>query len=377
MGVARLLRERRVLQPSTPLYLVTNNYTRYYLQEYDAIERLGFGEENVLVAIDNEDVLGTRTDGKSVAALREVLHLESIHTVHVSHRARNCYGVVLRHRDGWSLVFSGDTMPTDALVQAGRGATILIHEATMEDVEEELAHAKGHSTIGQAIDVARRMEAEHVLLTHFSQRYPKLARLSSTESGTPYVGTAFDLMQTKMSDLRRMAAFRPALEMLFMTEESEDGESGDENESAPSKRTKKVHEHPPAVQRTVRHTVRDFDFRYVVLSFAAKTPFAVPGELSIHAGVMRALEEMHGVVGGAIQVDVLNVGATRDGAEAVLRVASADSPALTAALSGLSRGQAYATLTGGQDVRVSVRYVTHCLPMISDSRSWLRECEKN
>ena len=98
-------------------------------------------------------------------------------------------------------------------------------------------------------------------------------------------------------------------------------------------------------------------------------PFTVPGELSIHAGVMRALEEMHGVVGGAIQVDVLNVGATRDGAEAVLRVASSDSPALTAALSGMSRGQAYATLTGGQDVRVSVRYVTHCLPMISDSRS--------
>lgn len=378
MGVARLLRERRMLQPSTPIYLVTNNYTRYYLQEYDAIEPLGFGDENVLVAIDNEDVLGTRTGGESGAALREALHLESIRTVHVSHRARNCYGVVLKHRDGWSLVFSGDTMPTDALVQAGRGASILIHEATMEDVEEVLAHAKGHSTIGQAIDVARRMEAEHVLLTHFSQRYPKLARLSSTESGKPYVGTAFDLMQAKTSDLRRMAAFRPALEMLFMTEEgSEDGESGDENESAPSKRTKKVHEQPPPRQRTVRHTVRDFDYRYVVLSFAAKMPFAVPGELSIHAGVMRALEEMHGVVGGAIQVDVLNVGATRDGAEAVVRVSSADSPALTAALSGMSRGQAYATLTGGQDVRVSVRYVTHCLPMISDSRSWLRDCEKD
>lgn len=47
-------------------------------------------------------------------------------------------------------------MPCEALVVAGKGATLLIHEATIEDDMPEVARAKGHSTFGQAIDVARR-----------------------------------------------------------------------------------------------------------------------------------------------------------------------------------------------------------------------------
>lgn len=57
---------------------------------------------------------------------------------------------------GASCRFSGDTMPCDALVEAGQGASLLIHEATIQDDMPEVAHAKGHSTFGQAIDVARR-----------------------------------------------------------------------------------------------------------------------------------------------------------------------------------------------------------------------------
>ncbi|WFD34689.1 ribonuclease Z [Malassezia cuniculi] len=320
MGVARLLRERRLLNPSEPLYLVTNNYTRYYLTEYSLIEPLGLGEG--VVCIDNEEILGSRNGGASCDALRKALRLSEIHTVAVNHRASHCYGVVLKHSDGWSLVFSGDTMPTDALVEAGRGASVLIHEATMEDVEAELAQAKGHSTIGQAIEIARRMEAEHVLLTHFSQRYPKLARLGATHGGTLHIGTAFDLMQAKTSDFRRMAAFRPALEMLFASDEleSENGDAAVEETKdtlACAKRAKKEHVAPAASQR---HTIREFDYRYVMLAFISKTPpITLPSELSVHAGVTQALEEMHGLVGGAITIDVLNVAATQNGAEAVLR----------------------------------------------------------
>lgn len=47
-------------------------------------------------------------------------------------------------------------MPCDALVEAGQGATVLIHEATMADDEVEMAAAKAHSTFGQAIDVGKR-----------------------------------------------------------------------------------------------------------------------------------------------------------------------------------------------------------------------------
>ena len=47
-------------------------------------------------------------------------------------------------------------MPSDTLAQVGEGATLLIHEATMGDDQEEMAYAKAHSTIGQAIDIAKQ-----------------------------------------------------------------------------------------------------------------------------------------------------------------------------------------------------------------------------
>lgn len=52
--------------------------------------------------------------------------------------------------------FSGDTEPTDRLVRAAKGVTLLIHEATMSDDEVEIARAKKHSTFAEAIDIGTR-----------------------------------------------------------------------------------------------------------------------------------------------------------------------------------------------------------------------------
>lgn len=84
----------------------------------------------------------------------------------------------------WKLVFSGDCRPSDALVRAGRGATLLIHEATFCDGMEEDARRKRHSTVSEAVGVGERMKAYRVLLTHFSARYPTIVSLAS-EVATP------------------------------------------------------------------------------------------------------------------------------------------------------------------------------------------------
>lgn len=39
---------------------------------------------------------------------------------------------------------------------AGKDATLLIHEATLEDDKPEMAAQKGHSTFSQAIDVGKQ-----------------------------------------------------------------------------------------------------------------------------------------------------------------------------------------------------------------------------
>ena len=52
--------------------------------------------------------------------------------------------------------FSGDTQPTEVLAEVGKGAKLLIHEATMADDQAELASIKAHSTVGQAIEIGKK-----------------------------------------------------------------------------------------------------------------------------------------------------------------------------------------------------------------------------
>ena len=49
--------------------------------------------------------------------------------------------------------YSGDTRPCDALVKAGADATLLIHEATLEDAMQQDAIEKNHCTTKEAIDI--------------------------------------------------------------------------------------------------------------------------------------------------------------------------------------------------------------------------------
>jgi ribonuclease BN (tRNA processing enzyme) len=94
------------------------------------------------------------------------------------------------------VVYSGDTRPCERLVEAGRGATVLIHEATFENDKAEEALTKRHSTLGEAIEVGRQMRAFRTVLTHFSQRYPGVPQLETLDpalaAGSAAVAAASD-----------------------------------------------------------------------------------------------------------------------------------------------------------------------------------------
>jgi len=66
----------------------------------------------------------------------------------------DAYGYIVEHDSGWKLVFSGDTMPCQELIDQGKDCTILVHEATLADELEEDAGEKNHTTISQAIDIS-------------------------------------------------------------------------------------------------------------------------------------------------------------------------------------------------------------------------------
>ncbi|GLI68411.1 hypothetical protein VaNZ11_012799 [Volvox africanus] len=134
------------------------------------------------------------------------------HSVAV-HHCRDAWGLVLEHRDGWKLVYSGDTRPCPALISAGRGATLLIHEATFEPCLESRARSKRHCTSAEAAAVADAMGAYRTVLTHFSQRYPHIpsglnpAVLPLRRRPLP----AFDGMLLPLAALRELPHIVPPL----------------------------------------------------------------------------------------------------------------------------------------------------------------------
>jgi ribonuclease Z len=75
-------------------------------------------------------------------------------------------------RAGRKLVLSGDTRPCEQLRIAAHEADLLVHESTFAAEETERAAETGHSTAGQAAQLAKDAEVRMLALIHFSTRYP-------------------------------------------------------------------------------------------------------------------------------------------------------------------------------------------------------------
>jgi ribonuclease Z len=105
--------------------------------------------------------------------------LEAGESVRVADRVVSPSDVMGPPRPGRSIVYSGDTGPSDEVRRLAHRATILIHEATVGQEIETEANVWGHSSARQAADLARRAEVHALFLTHFSSRYKELEPLEN------------------------------------------------------------------------------------------------------------------------------------------------------------------------------------------------------
>ena len=74
-------------------------------------------------------------------------------------------------RKGLKIVYTGDTKPCDNVVKISMNADLLIHDGTFfEDYLVEGRRA-GHASFKQAIEIAKKANVKHLILTNISRRY--------------------------------------------------------------------------------------------------------------------------------------------------------------------------------------------------------------
>jgi len=100
-------------------------------------------------------------------------------------------------RAGRKLVLSGDTAPARAVVEAARGADLLVHEATFCAEERERAEETRHSTAAEAAQVALAGAVKMLALTHVSTRYfgPEVLREARGLFANTVVPRDFDIIE--------------------------------------------------------------------------------------------------------------------------------------------------------------------------------------
>ncbi|XP_070551309.1 zinc phosphodiesterase ELAC protein 2-like [Ptychodera flava] len=161
MGLINLLLERQKIAEVSginlkPLNLVVPTKLITWLNKYNRefqpiLQNSRFIPCKTLLRVGTES-------SEEINKMHTQLQLSKMETVVVNHFSQP-HGVALTHQDGWKIVYSGDTMPCHGLIDIGRDADILIHEGTFEEGLEEEALEKRHSTIPQAVDISRKMNA--------------------------------------------------------------------------------------------------------------------------------------------------------------------------------------------------------------------------
>ncbi|MER7179931.1 ribonuclease Z [Streptomyces hyaluromycini] len=111
-------------------------------------------------------------------------------------------------RRGQRFAFVMDTRLCDGVHALAEGCDLLVIESTFLDEDARLAAEHGHLTAGQAAAVARDAGVRHLVLTHFSQRYPEPENPESFERQARAAGydgeltVAYDLLRVPVPKRR-------------------------------------------------------------------------------------------------------------------------------------------------------------------------------
>ncbi|XP_017892502.1 ribonuclease Z, mitochondrial isoform X2 [Ceratina calcarata] len=206
--IGLLLRRKRVTNDTLHLLIPKSmiSWLNFYNDQFESINQQYTIVSNSDLYLNHHQLPVTIE-----SVLYNALNVKEINTIYVMH-CKYSFGIAITLNDGKKIVYSGDTMFSQNLVQLGQDCDLLIHEATMEDGLEKLAKRKCHATTSEAINAGKFMNAKFTLLTHFSQRYSKIPAIPEKETN---VGLAYDNMELKLPQLPLLPLFYPCIKIMF------------------------------------------------------------------------------------------------------------------------------------------------------------------
>ncbi|MFE3169659.1 ribonuclease Z [Streptomyces sp. NPDC059224] len=108
-------------------------------------------------------------------------------------------------RRGQRFAFVMDTRLCEGVYALAEDCDLLVIESTFLDEDAALAAEHGHLTAGQAAAVARDAGVRHLVLTHFSQRYPQPEEFERQARAAGFGGeltVAYDLLRVPVPKRR-------------------------------------------------------------------------------------------------------------------------------------------------------------------------------
>ncbi|MEM1662078.1 MAG: ribonuclease Z [Desulfurococcaceae archaeon] len=144
------------------------------LDKRDELQIISPGElENIIKSFINEKLLKLHYQ-LSFICLKDNLEIGNekfrVKAFRVEHSVES-YGFNVVLGNGFKFTYTGDTLPTDRVVEESRGSNILIHEATFIKPDVAEAYEQKHSTAADAAIIASRAGVKKLILTHISPRY--------------------------------------------------------------------------------------------------------------------------------------------------------------------------------------------------------------
>jgi ribonuclease Z len=197
------------LTKDNKLIVASHDGMLHWLREYSEVEDYGYDRLDCIGLGSPKNELYKEFSPEETQAYG----LSSIEACRVEH-CTGALAVVFNFPKGFKVAYSGDCRPSYDFARIGRGATLLIHEATFDDELAGDAYAKKHSTTSEALAIGRKMGARRILLTHFSQRYQKIPVMVSDDLDQVAI-VAFDYMRVKIGDFAKVEHFKPALMKLY------------------------------------------------------------------------------------------------------------------------------------------------------------------